>query len=728
MINFRKKIFRPLLKLIILFAFPMAFYAQTRTSDKKVFDEAESHKLFGEYELAVDLYLKLDYTDNYNIQYKIGSCYLNIPGEKDKAIPFLERAVNESSFKAKVNSFSENRAPLDSYFLLAKSYMIDNQLEKAIITFQTFKNLTIEAGLEEVMKNFEFVDLEIMACRNAISHQETPFRTSKRSLGKNFKRGAVNDNPAVSFDGNAIVYTEKSELKNTILFSRKINGKWQTPVEINSQLISGDDCSSCSLNKDGTVLFLYKTDNFDGNLYYSEFIDNSWTPIRKLNQNINTKYYESHAAISVDEQKLYFTSNREGGFGGLDIYVSEKDNLGDWGPPINLGNTINTIYNEDTPFPTFNDSLLYFSSEGHNGMGGYDIYRSRITGSSWDNPENLGFPLNSTDDDRFFQPFNNDENGYFPMVTGPKKMEIFYFTLTNQRLGRIFEIKGNYSLKDKVVDFDENNSIYLTDKNSGDTLDIGYPEGKTGNYNFIVAPGNFSLVYTAPGYYTQTIDTTVVKENPSPVIELMNIVLDTQPSGKMVYEKLDLSDIPKVSEVDPSTLVRDAQILDVNEVTGSDVLYFTVQVMALYNPVDISYFKYVSDIKVFYNKDDLFYRYTTGQFRNKDEAYAHKANLINMGYPDDLFVKKVTWTSGGSPVPGRKYYTIQIKAVKTPLKIETVFAGLKEVKETWEEDGLYHYLYGRYSSRAEAENALKKARLAGFPDAFLREINIIMEK
>ena len=108
---------------------------------------------------------------------------------------------------------------------------------------------------------------------------------------------------------------------------------------------------------------------------------------------------------------------------------------------INLGDTINTVYNEDTPFITLNDSILYFSSEGHSGMGGYDIFRSWRSNQTWDAPQNLGFPVNSTDDDRFFQPFNNHENGFYSIVTDYKKKEIFYLTLTTPRLERIFEIK-----------------------------------------------------------------------------------------------------------------------------------------------------------------------------------------------------------------------------------------------------------------------------------------------
>ena len=155
---------------------------------KKIFAEAESCYLFEEYELANPLYLLLDSPDNFNIQYKIGTCYLNIPGEKDKAIPYLESAVRHSSYDAKINSFREKRAPLDAYFFLAKAYMINNELEKALTTFNKFKTLARETEQKGGMKNLAYIDQQIQACNNAISNQENPFRISKKRLGPNSAR------------------------------------------------------------------------------------------------------------------------------------------------------------------------------------------------------------------------------------------------------------------------------------------------------------------------------------------------------------------------------------------------------------------------------------------------------------------------------------------------------------------------------------------------------------
>jgi hypothetical protein len=364
-------------------------------------------------------------------------------------------------------------------------------------------------------------------------------------MGSDFSQGSINDNPVVSFDGNTIVYTERRGKVNAIFCSRKESGTWKPPIEITVSLNAGEDCSSSSLNSDGTKLFLYKTDNFDGAIYSSDYINGSWTPIKKLNKNINTKFYESHAAISSDSKKLYFTSNREGGLGNLDIYVSEKDATGDWGSAVNLGSSINTPFNEDTPFITRNDSVLYLCSEGHNSMGGFDIFESEKISNGWKTPVNMGYPLNTTDDDKFFEPANNGQNAYYSMTTGYKKKDIFF-------------------------------------------LGIG---GKDVNQ---IKPG------------------------------------------------LELK--PAISLVDTGLLISHHKVSDIADqnVRDSEVLYYTVQVMALHNPVAISYFRDINDIKVIYSETDKFYRYSTGKYPTREDAVLLRGELIRKGYPEEIFIKKVT--------------------------------------------------------------------------------------
>jgi hypothetical protein len=640
MINFRGKIVWYSLQILTLGVFSVSSSAQSNAELKRIFAQAEAYYLYEEYDLANQLYILLDTPDNLNIKYKIGSCYLNIPGEKEKAIPFLEAAVKNASYYAKPDSYKELKAPLDAYFFLAKAYMVNNELDKALNTLQTFNNLARETQKKGGMENLQYIDQQIQACNNAIQFKENPAELSKKSLGSEFSQGSWNENPAVSFDGNSLVYTERRGLLNAILYSRKERNKWQPPVEISSKINSGDDCSSCSLDKDGTLLFLYKNDNYDGNIYSSEFINGDWTPIKKLNKNINTKFYESHASISADGKKLYFTSNRDGGQGGLDIYVSEKDASGDWGPATNLGTTINTKYNEDTPAISADDSVLYFSSEGHQSMGGFDNYRSQRLGTKWKTPQNLGYPINTPDDDKFFQPLNNGHNAMYSMTTGYKKKEIFYLGLGGIDVNRPFEIGGKLSLQDKAINFSEKYPIYLLNRESGDTLEIGYPNEFTGLYNFNVNQGLFKIVYTGKGYLSQIVETAILQEN-SEMTVTINITLEKE---IQVYEKVNLENIPVVSAIDSSILVTNMNVNDVNDknVIDSDILYYTVQVMALYNPVDVSYFKRITDMRVLYNDSDKFYRYTTGRFATREEAYAFRLELIRKGYPEEIFIKKVS--------------------------------------------------------------------------------------
>ena len=633
------------LLLLQIFSFILisaAAHSQSPSETKNIFAQAESYYLYEEYELANQLYLLLETPDNLNIKYKIGTCYINIPGEKEKAIPYLVEAVKSASYDAKPSSFKEKRAPLDVYFYLAKAYMINDDLEKGLNTLRTFQKLASETKSKGGMQNQDFIEQQIQACQTAIKLKDSPVAFRKSILGSDFSQGSINDNPAVSFDGKTIVYTERRGAVNAIFYSKKERGKWQPPVEITGELNAGEDCSSCSLSSDGSVLYLYKTDDYDGAIYSSTNKDGYWTPIQKLNRNINTKYYESHASVSADGNKLYFTSNRDGGEGNLDIYVSEKDGQGEWGPAVNLGNNINTPFNEDAPFVSEDGNILYFSSEGHSSMGGYDLFRSIKTESGWKTPENIGYPVNSSDDDKFFQPADNGKSGYLSMTTDYKKQDIIFINFG-------WEITGKLTLSDTSAATGKKYAVSLLSKSTGDTIEISRPENNIGDYDFLVPAGEYTIVYTGPRHITQKIDTAIMPGQKEPVIRInvtleSDLIADRIEPPSSVYDKIDLSVIPVVESIDSSMIIMNMNVNDIGDsnIKDTDILYFTVQVIALYNPVDVSYFKRIEDLKVMYNEQDRFYRYTTGVFKTREEAYAWRRELIRRGYPNDIFIKIVS--------------------------------------------------------------------------------------
>lgn len=149
-------------------------------------------------------------------------------------------------------------------------------------------------------------------------------------------------------------------------------------------------------------------------------VGGKWSQPKKLSSNINSKFKELSVSIASDGKTLYFSSDREGGFGGVDIYRCKLENDGDWGPAENLGSSINTEYDEDAPFIDSDSKTLYFSSRGHKGIGGYDIYKSvwEQTRRSWQTPQNMGYPLNSPDDDIYFVLAGDKKTGYYASAKG----------------------------------------------------------------------------------------------------------------------------------------------------------------------------------------------------------------------------------------------------------------------------------------------------------------------
>ena len=232
------------------------------------------------------------------------------------------------------------------------------------------------------------------------------------------------------------------------------------------------------------------------------------------------------------------------------------------------------------------------------------------------------------------------------MTTDYKKSDIFYITINPSDIVETIMVTGQVSLNDTVMPFSPGRfEISLINKNTNDTIDVAYPNNKSGRYVFVAREGNYTIHYGGLGYFSQDIDTLLLADGPSPIVYI-NVNLEKDPSyvaPKIDRTRIDLSHIPTVESIDEQLLITNVRVGDINDssIEEEEVLYYTVQVMALYNPVDVSYFKYVNDIKVIYNADDKFYRYTTGIFEDKDDAIAWKEYLMKLGYPDDLWVKKV---------------------------------------------------------------------------------------
>lgn len=511
---------RPLLYILLnafLIISPVAL-GQGEERLKSVFVEAESFFLFEEYKDALPLYQRLLKADpeNYNLNYKIGICYLNDIYQYPKSVSYLEMAVKGINPDSRSTSFKEKNAPPEAFYYLGNAYRANNRLKEAEEAYNQFK-LVLDPAVYDV----ELVDAQIEACHVAAKEQTNPMYFISGNLGEKINDRFEEINPVVSGDESVLVFTRKLQFYDAVFCCRKVNGRWTEPENLTPYFGVDGNTYSTGLSYDGNELVVYRSDNFDGNLYVSLYKNGKWTKLEKLNANINTKYWESHASFSKDGKTLYFTSNRAGGYGGLDIYKSQRTRGGEWGPAINLGPVINSKYHENTPFVTEDGNTLYFSSTGHYNMGGFDIfYSTRLDNGQWTKPVNAGYPLNTTSDDEFFTPVGDGAYAYYAKynaedtygMTDIYKLEVF-----TDLHPRKFILNGISRVDGMVRPDYSQMTATLTDPKTGKIIDQARlnPDG---TFRLDARSGNLELQIRGTEIQTKVDQFRIPLDNPSNIV------------------------------------------------------------------------------------------------------------------------------------------------------------------------------------------------------------------
>lgn len=549
-------------------------FSQAKVEIRNNFYDAESWILFEDYKEALPIYQQLlrIYPNNSNFKYRIGQCYINTTGEKEKAISYLEDAVKNISPNYKEGKFKETGAPYDALYYLANAYRINNQLDKALETYVLFqKNMDTE------VYNAEIVAQQIASCRNAKELMSIPLFLREKNLGSMINEANSEFNPVISANEDLIIFSKSEAFYDAILFSIKTNGVWSGPQNMNEILQVDKDLFPTSISKDGKTLYLYSSAEYDGIIYTTVFNNNTWSPLVELNENINTKYWESHATISHDNKKLFFTSNRKGTLGGLDIYVSKRDSLGDWGPAENLGPVINTQYNEESPFLSKDDKTLFFSSRGHFNMGGYDIfYSTLLEGGKWSVPFNVGYPLNTTDDDVFFNPVNQGYEGYVSREVngGFGKEDIYHVEIFSNDHPRKFFIRGMVKVADLMSNISDSVKISAMNIINPDQTLIVYSDPATGEFEFELPQGNYKITYENEGGEKVERNLDLPLTNPSDSFVLPGTLL---PNSDFIAE-MNVESNKTISVTKGDTLlfplkVEPNSILTVEHWLGDSLLY-----------------------------------------------------------------------------------------------------------------------------------------------------------
>ncbi len=643
--------------------------AQTQSKNDPLKMDADYYIMDKDYKRALGNYLSIlkSEPDNADIKYRAAICYMNIEGERDKAIPLLEEAVQKVSVKYNAGSFKETKAPVDAWFLLGSAYRISNRLDDAIHAYLQFKN-NLDPGDEY---NHRVTDQYIRQCERAKIMVERPVRLVTSNLGKPINTETSNFNAVFSADRKIMLYTSTGRQGYDIYYTTFGDTAWSTPKNITSVLATGKFMTTSDLSDDGKILILTYDDPVNSDLFISRFEKGRWSKVVPLSKEINSKNQESYGSLSSDGKVLFFTSDRKGGLGDLDVYKSELDSKGAWGKPVNMGPGINTPFNEASPFMSETGNRLYFSSEGHDGMGGYDIFYYDLSKPD-EGAVNLGYPLNTTHNDLFYVPQGDGTSGYYA-----------------------------FSGEDSYGDRDIYSVTLLPEEVAEE------PEPEPVTETLAEAP---VLAPEIPAVAEPIADIAIAE--PEPVVEPVAETIPEPAAEEPVAQDI-VEETAPVYQSEPEQNFETPVISDVPAATNeiSNAASFRVQIMALKKPVDLSYFANLSGISVIYTSDS-WYRVMVGLTSSEAEAKNLLEETIRKGYKD-AFIR---------PASVFPKYTIQIMAVPGPVVDLSKFSNLPEIIVTRGEDHFCRYSTGTFASRDEADHYLTQVKAMGYPTAFITTV------
>lgn len=499
-------------KFILLFVFSTSLLiTNAQETFNQKFLEANTLMEENQYNVALPIWLglQLEQPTNFNLNYKVGVCYIHSTNDKNKALKYLVTAVQNTSSNYNPFSTSEKKAPAKSYFYLARAYHISYEIDAAILNYNTFK--------DKVSKKhylFKEADHHIEQCRNAKIAMANPENVEIKNLGRNINSSAADYSPVVSIDESTLYFTSRRVRKDSsnyyikdindgdhyedIYVSHNYDGYWEEPTLLS--LNTEDHEATLNIAADGQTLFIFK----NGDIYISKYEAEDWSfPIR-LSGNINKEESrETHAHVSPDGDILYFVSDRKGGLGGLDIYKSKKLPTGEWAEAQNMGDIINTEYDEEGIFVHPDGKTIYFSSKGHKSIGGYDVFYSEMDDSgNWSIPKNMGYPINSTDDDIFFVTSADGKRGYYSSFQekGYGEKDIYMISLEDADAKPVTLLTGFMKVIGKT-ELPGDAQVVVTDNETGELVGIYRPRKRDGKFSIILNPGNdYHIVYSAAGF------------------------------------------------------------------------------------------------------------------------------------------------------------------------------------------------------------------------------------
>jgi hypothetical protein len=502
-------------KLFYIFLFAVIVQLLTAQNPKKGFglptvDDADEHFSHENYLMAMPIYkneLKKD-PKNQKVRLKLGICYIRTKVSREEPVKILEEYVKDP------------KCDEDGWLHLGRAYHLSNRIEDAIAAYEKYKTLK--------PKKAEETDHMIEQCKNADKYINNPVNVTFQNLGKEVNSDDPDYYPFVTADETFLAFTsrrkdgiggKKVEVDgyhpSDIYFAQVVGGKWEKAVNAGRNINGAMDEQVVGLKSDGLEMYVYE-DHIDkfGDLYISSRKDlkTDFAKPKICDALINEKV-ETSGCLSEDGNTMIF-SRRENIHSTNDLYVCRKLPNGKWALPQKLPDNINTKYNEDFPYLLNDGITLYFASEGHNSMGGYDLFKTTWNkeNNTFSKPQNLGFPVNSTDDDRNICVTPDDRVAYMSAFRpgGQGDLDIYrvrfndHDQLSRLFLGKIFMVDSVTSKQPKVM----NVQITVTNKKTKTEL-LYTPHTKTGRFVMNLPVGKYGIKVVSEGYLDYEEDVTI---------------------------------------------------------------------------------------------------------------------------------------------------------------------------------------------------------------------------
>ncbi|MBS1949436.1 MAG: Outer membrane protein A precursor [Cytophagales bacterium] len=484
------------MKYWIIIFFPFFSCAQTLTTKNKkaiaLYNEADNFRVRGQFDQAVRLLKQaIDKDKKFEEAYfRMALTYKN-RGDLPNSTDYYEKGLVLTPYPTRQKIY---------YYALTENYLRSGKYEQAKTNADKF--LSIEKADKQKTAQ--------AACWK--SQAEYGWAHHRENLG--YRVWPLNDTvnaypmqyfPTITADGQSMIFTVRygraHDDNEDIFISAKENDKWMAPVSISSSINSDYREGACSISADGRHLVFTICGPRGCDLYESKKNGDAWSKPTNLGPNINTMGWEAQPSLSADGSELYFVSDRKGGLGGYDIWYSQKDSAGKWMKAKNAGKPINTSFDEIAPYIHVNNHNLFFASNGLPGFGGYDIYSSEKMNNQWQEPKNLGAPLNDFEDQYSFVVTSDGATAYYSREEGVNQSKIYQAFIPedlrvhyrgNVVKGVVSNSQTQKPMKARVELFD----LRLNQKTSTFTSD-----SLTGNY-LIVIPGKseYALHVAETGY------------------------------------------------------------------------------------------------------------------------------------------------------------------------------------------------------------------------------------